>query len=223
MSFEKSGGVKRRAEDDLEPEQRLSKRFDLLNLGTFCATFAFRYLLIGYIEHNGKLWMNPHDAINPPNHAAGPPPRSQRPADDLMDVEESKARIYIHNLDAELAEVEDVPEETRLIFISDIEKKFTKIPKQILRTGEPAQTPYPLYDQPSTGGELILYTTPQSLTTAPEHDSVRRAILESRARSMLQQEADRARGVDTSGLQAAGTNHGDGGDLEGSEEAMELG
>lgn len=125
-----------------------------------------------------------------------------------MEVEETKDKIYIHNLDAELAEDEPGPEEERLIFVPDIERRFTRIPKHVIRNGEAFGTPYPIYEQP-TAGELILYATPQSLTTAPEHDSVRRAILESRARSMLTQDTNSQRSANNnSGLSTERVDEG---------------
>ncbi len=87
-----------------------------------------------------------------------------------MQVDETKDRVYIRNLDEELADVES--EEERLVFLPDIEKKLNKIPKSVL-LGE---------SYPSFGTEMVLYGVPASLSVPEEHDKVRKAIIESRAR-----------------------------------------
>ncbi len=87
-----------------------------------------------------------------------------------MQVDETKDRVYIRNLDEELADVES--EEERLVFLPDIEKKLNEIPKSVL-LGE---------SYPSIGTELVLYGVPASLSVPEEHDKVRKAIIESRAR-----------------------------------------
>lgn len=94
-----------------------------------------------------------------------------------MQVDDTPDRIYIHNLDEELASLEPESEEERLVFLPDIEKKLRQIPKHILENGG---------DQTSRtlGNEIILYSVPRSLTVPTEEkDSVRKAIIESRARA----------------------------------------
>lgn len=95
-----------------------------------------------------------------------------------MQVDETRDRVYIRNLDDELADVES--EEERLIFLPDIEKKLSKIPKSVL-LGE---------SHPSTGTEVVLYGVPASLSIPEEQDKVRRAIIESRARAREKQIQD---------------------------------
>ncbi len=92
-----------------------------------------------------------------------------------MQLDETKDKVYIYDLDQELSDVES--EEEKLIFLSDIEKKLGKIPKSIL-------TPP---DQPVTGSEIILYNVPSSISVPPEQDNVRKAIIESRARAREKQ------------------------------------
>lgn len=86
-----------------------------------------------------------------------------------------KDRVYIRNLDDELKEVE--LEEERIIFLPDIEKKLGKIPKSVL-VGE---------SHPTTGKEMVLYSVPSSLSIPEEHDKVKKAIIESRARAREKQ------------------------------------
>ena len=92
-----------------------------------------------------------------------------------MQLDDTKDKVYIHNLDAELLDVES--DEERPLFIPDVEKKLSKIPQSVL-TGR-----YP----PITNTQMVLYSTPSSLSVPKEQDSVRRAILDSRARTREKQ------------------------------------
>jgi hypothetical protein len=88
-----------------------------------------------------------------------------------MQVEDTKHKVYIYDLDKELAESES--DEERPIFIPDIEKHLNKIPKHIL-IGDDARA--------LANMQMVLYNVPSSLTVPQEKDSVRRAIIESRQR-----------------------------------------
>lgn len=146
-------GQKRRAEDELLNDQRLVKRFDLLNL-----------------ERNGKLYI--------PVDQTSSVPSSRVTSDDSMQIDDTRDRVYIHNLDEELKAVDE--EETRAIFLPDIERKLNKIPKSVLTS----------HSQPLTKNEMVLYSVPSSLTVPKEQDSVRKAIAESRARARQKQADD---------------------------------
>ncbi|KAF2869426.1 hypothetical protein BDV95DRAFT_498662 [Massariosphaeria phaeospora] len=98
------------------------------------------------------------------------PPRAP-PADDCMQVEDSPHRVYIHDLAAELSDISSDDENP--IFLADIEKHIAKIPQHILAGPEP---------KPSRDNQLVLYNVPASLTVPAEQDSVRKAIVEARAR-----------------------------------------
>lgn len=89
-----------------------------------------------------------------------------------MQVDDTRDRVYIHNLDDELADIES--DEEKLIFLPDIEKRFSKIPQHVL-TGR--------RDDDHEGQELVLYSVPKSLTADEDHDAVRKAILETRHRA----------------------------------------
>ena len=95
-----------------------------------------------------------------------------------MQLDNTKEKVYIHNLDQELADIES--EEERLVFLPDIEKKLGKIPKSLL-TG---------HSQPAANTQLVLYNIPSSLTVAPNQDNVRKAIIETRARAREKQLED---------------------------------
>lgn len=92
-----------------------------------------------------------------------------------MQLDDTKEKVYIHNLDAELAEVSS--DEEKLVFLPDIEKKFAKIPRSVLTSQNP----------PRTNNQVVLYNVPSSLSVPQEQDNVRRAIIDSRARTREKQ------------------------------------
>ena len=119
-------------------------------------------------EQSGRLYF--------PVERSVPKAEAPRPLDDdLMELENTRDKVYIHNLDQELSETDDEGE--RLIFLPDIEKKLARIPKSVL-TG---------HSQPITSNEVVLYNVPSSLSIPREKDNVRRAILETRARAREKQ------------------------------------
>lgn len=87
-----------------------------------------------------------------------------------MQLDDTKEKVYIYNLDQELSDVES--EEEKILFLPDIEKKLGKIPQSVLTT----------QSQPVTSSEMILYNVPSSLSVPREQDKVRKAIIETRAR-----------------------------------------
>jgi hypothetical protein len=93
------------------------------------------------------------------------------PSDDSMQVEDTPHRVYIHDLAAELSDIES--DEDSPIFLPDIEKHIAKIPHHILAGPELKATKH---------NQVILYNVPSSLTVPEEQDRVRRAIVEARAR-----------------------------------------
>ncbi|KAI4119123.1 MAG: hypothetical protein LQ338_007325 [Usnochroma carphineum] len=119
-------------------------------------------------EQNGKLYIPVQDNV-----------RSSAPAAsaqiDSMQLDDTKDKVYIHNLDAELADLES--DEETPVFLPDVEKKLSKIPRSVLTGRSP----------PITSTQLILYNVPSSLSVPEEQDSVRRAIIESRARTRAKQ------------------------------------
>ncbi|KAL8714806.1 MAG: hypothetical protein Q9220_001319 [cf. Caloplaca sp. 1 TL-2023] len=168
-----SYGRKRRANDTLDSEQPLSKRFNRLSLGRSLgvvdsSTFGSH----AHPEQNSELFA-------PPPHNA---PAATTVEDEYMQVDETKDKVYIHNLDAEIREIES--NEDQPLFLPDIEKKLSKIPQSVLKGSYP----------PTTNTQMILYDVPSSLSVPKEQDNVRRAILDSRARSREKQAADQRLG-----------------------------
>ncbi|KAI1407752.1 hypothetical protein F5Y13DRAFT_123769 [Hypoxylon sp. FL1857] len=151
------GGMRksRKRKAETQDNERLSKRLSLLNL-----------------EQNGqKLYVpveSPH--LRPTESTS----LKQIPENDTMQLDDSKHKVYIYNLDDELSEAES-DNDGRLVFLPDIEKHLmqNRIPPSVLwnKEGERA------------GMELVLYNEPSSLTVPREQDSVRKAIIEARQRA----------------------------------------
>ncbi|KAI4150675.1 MAG: hypothetical protein LQ340_003950 [Diploschistes diacapsis] len=177
-------GQKRVAEDDLRNEQRLAKRFNLLNLGKLWRARS-QYRADKRPDHTGKLYI-PFPSQQQQLPPSPPPVRRSRSNafSDSMNMDDSRDRIYIHNLDEELADISS--DEEKLIFLPDIERRFTKIPHSVLASDLP----------PKLGNEMILYGVPTSISVPEEQDIVRKAIIESRQRARehaLEQELARQR------------------------------
>ncbi|KAI2468734.1 hypothetical protein F4781DRAFT_253745 [Annulohypoxylon bovei var. microspora] len=152
---------KRKAES--QDNERLSKRLSLLNL-----------------EKNGQKLYVPVESpqLRPTECTA----LAQIPEDDSMQLDDSKHKVYIYNLDDELSESES-DGEGRLVFLPDIEKHLmqNRIPPSVLanKDGEIA------------GMQMVLYSEPSSLTVPKEQDSVRKAIIEARQRVREKQKEER--------------------------------
>lgn len=105
------------------------------------------------------------------------------PEDDSMQLDDTKHKVYIYNLDDECSDSGGESDDGRLVFLPDIEKHLmqTRIPPSVFanKDGEIA------------GMQLVLYSEPTSLTVPEEHDSVRKAIIEARQRVREKQERER--------------------------------
>jgi hypothetical protein len=76
--------------------------------------------------------------------------------------------------DSDLDEID--PSKRGLIFLPDIDKKLTRIPAAVLTAG--SSTASGVGPPKNTNQDLVLYSTPTSLTVSEERDGVRRAIAE---------------------------------------------
>ena len=117
----------------------------------------------GHIQHIQHIQHNQHDHIDHHQHDHH---NQEISSNDAMMLDDTKHTTYIHDLDQELMEA-DSP---GLVFLPFAEKVLS-VPQSVLSDSKPS------------GKELVLYTEPSSLTVPKEKDSVRRAILESRARA----------------------------------------
>jgi len=155
---------KRPASDNLDGDQRLAKRFNLMHLD----------------GHGGKRYIpitsTTSDKRDTGSSKKRPPPPPNRDSE-WMQVEDTKDRVYIHDLDEELAELESDDEHP--IFIPDIEKHLIRIPHAILFNDDDKKK--------RDSMQLILYNVPSSISVPENKDSVRKAILESRQRARQNQ------------------------------------
>ncbi|KAJ2904090.1 hypothetical protein MKZ38_008901 [Zalerion maritima] len=116
--------------------------------------------------------------------------------ENTMRLDDTPHKVYIYDLDAELASSDSDDSEhrhhhhsSRMAFLPDIEKhlRATRIPKAVLRPDD--QGMYAGRD--AKGMQLVLYDEPRSLSLPEGKDSVRRAILDARRRA--REDADRVR------------------------------
>lgn len=115
------------------------------------------------------------------------PERPPRPLDnDSMQLDNTPNKVYIYNLDDELSDSESSSDESKLIFLPDIEKRLrtSRIPASILANSEGELAGRNLHT------DLVLYNVPSSLSVPEDKDSVRKAIIESRARAREKQRRD---------------------------------
>lgn len=99
-----------------------------------------------------------------------------------MQIDDTKHKVYIYNLDDELSSESESEDKEKVIFLPDIEKhlRSNRIPTQVFAN------PQDLAEK-----QLVLYSVPSSITVPEEQDSVRKAILEARARLREKAEAER--------------------------------
>jgi len=111
--------------------------------------------------------------------------------DDFMQVEDTPQKIYIHNLEDELAEVGDNStlnsDSEQLVFLPDIERHLNNLSKRTLMGQLRSDDDIANRTTGSAENALVLYGVPTSLTVPVERDNVRKAILESRARARERQ------------------------------------
>ena len=178
---------KRKAEN--QENERLSKRMSLLNLGLFSLQsphISINNLTI-LVERNGqKLYVPVEQPCVSSTSASSmksksPAQEAQAQDDDIMQLDDTKHKVYIYDLDAELSDSES-SDDGRLVFLPDIRKHLreTRIPPTILANSEG--------ELAGMNNQLILYNVPSSLTVPEEQDSVRKAIIETRARARAKQD-----------------------------------
>ena len=88
-----------------------------------------------------------------------------------MQIEDTPHRVYIHDLAAELSDTDSDSEHP--VFLSDIEKHLSRIPRGLLLGPPP---------KPTAHNQVVLYNVPKSLSVPVAQDNVRKAIVEARQR-----------------------------------------
>lgn len=145
-------------------------------------------------ERNGEKLYVPVEHPTPNASTAKPlspariQPQPQLQDDDTMQLDNTKHKVYIYDLDAELSDSESSSDEGKLVFLPDIQKHLreTRIPPMVLANSD---------GELAGNNQLVLYNIPSSLTVPEEQDSVRKAIIESRARARAAQEQKRIDGA----------------------------
>lgn len=186
---------KRKADVPPENNERLSKRLSLLNLEQSGPKLYVpvespqaQSTITPYSNSAASYTSSPTTTSNSLSKARWAAARAAAQQDDddddddsMMQLDDSKYKVYIRNLDEELSS-EDEPEEGKLIFLPDIEKhlRSTRIPASVLASP----------DSDMLSKQLVLYSVPSSITVPEEHDSVRKAIIEARARAREKQKAE---------------------------------
>ncbi|KAI0873850.1 hypothetical protein GGS24DRAFT_501436 [Hypoxylon argillaceum] len=187
---------KRKAES--QDNERLSKRLSILNL-----------------ERNGpKLYvpvegpslepLTEHPGETKPTQSSPSP--AATPASDSMQLDNTKHKVYIYDLDAELSSADETSEEGecpsspgsptsgrgRLVVMPDFKKHLrrARIPPAVFANGDGELAGHNINDM-----QMVLYSEPTSLTVPREQDSVRKAIIEARARAR-QRQLDRQGGIE---------------------------
>lgn len=103
-----------------------------------------------------------------------------------MQLDNTTNKVYIYNIDDELSDSDSSSDESKLVFLPDIEKRLrnTRIPSTVLANSEGELAGRNLHT------DLVLYNVPSSLSVPEDRDSVRKAIIETRARAREKQRRD---------------------------------
>lgn len=115
-------------------------------------------------------------------------------------MDDSKHKVYIYNIDDELSDSE-TSDDGKLVFLPDIEKHLreTRIPPFILANHEGELAGH--------NQQMVLYSVPSSLTVPEDRDSVRKAIIETRARAHAKQDEERETAIREAQAQPAVTGN----------------
>lgn len=224
-------GLKRLADESNDDALRFTKRFNLLSLGKHARPWHSQapHLTVFTPDPRADGTSNSNYYIPvtpPPSNGAPIPPQhglAVTVGDDSMNVDDTRHRVYVQNLDAEIAEIEANEPEERLIFLPDIEKHFSRIPEHLLTS--PRDDISAAQQQ-----ELILYSVPRSLTVDESHDSVRKAILDARQRARdkaveeaRREEMERQYAKDEDDAVETAHGYSSGYDVEEDPDAMDIG
>ncbi|EGX91318.1 hypothetical protein CCM_05476 [Cordyceps militaris CM01] len=173
-----SGTRRKRKAEPHRDNERLSKRLSLLNL-----------------ERDGtKIYVPVESPLSRPSK----PPPTADDANEAMRLDDTKHKVYIYNIDEELAE-DSEPDEAKLVFLPDIEKRLreSRIPPHVLANS----------DGELAGMQLVLYSDPASLSVPEEKDGVRKAILDARRRHRARQAGDDAEQAENPAVGAGTKNN----------------
>ncbi|KAK3488906.1 uncharacterized protein B0T23DRAFT_406190 [Neurospora hispaniola] len=178
----------RKRKADAQPEhERLSKRMSLLNLEHGGHRL---YVSVGNPQAQNSFSSSFPSTTTPPTTSPSSSLSSQtnqyptaaavgQDDTEFMQVDNTKHKVYIYNIEDELSSESEAEQDGgKLIFLPDIESHLrqNRIPAQVL-SAQPLSVESDILNK-----QLVLYSVPASLTVPEEQDSVRKAILEARAR-----------------------------------------
>ncbi|RFU28185.1 hypothetical protein B7463_g8153, partial [Scytalidium lignicola] len=157
-------GRKRKAE--AQDNERLSKRLSLLNL-----------------EKNGQVLYVPVEEKAKKTASKTTTGADSAQDDDSMQLDNTKHKVYIYNLDDELSDSDS--DDGKLVFLPDIEKHLreTRIPPSVMANSKGELAGHNM--------QLILYKPMSSVLGSLEQDKIKRAIADTRAKARARQEEER--------------------------------
>jgi hypothetical protein len=154
---------KRRAEEEPETEQRITKRLARMRIGQ---------------EHEALRRESLEQCLPRPHLqpivSPALPTANGTSTHDHMYLDDTKDKVYIHDLESEIAQIEAA--EPKGIFLAEIDRKISAIPQQLLQNRTN-----------SANTQLVLYQVPSSISVPVEQDHVRKAIIAARARAREEQ------------------------------------
>ncbi|KAF5615629.1 uncharacterized protein FTJAE_13283 [Fusarium tjaetaba] len=200
---DKTRRLRRKRKAETQDNERLSKRLSLLNL-----------------ERSGnKLYVPVEQPTTTSISSAAPVPTpsnvvSNPVPDETMQLDDSKHKVYIYNMDDELSSDSESDDPGKLVFLPDIEKhlRANRIPPSVLANSEGELA----------GMQVVLYSDPKSLTVPEDKDSVRKAIIESRNRTRELQRLEREGKTEAPTIQDATLNTGIATSTDDDPDAMDL-
>ncbi|KAF5615287.1 hypothetical protein F52700_13453 [Fusarium sp. NRRL 52700] len=210
---DKTRRLRRKRKAETQDNERLSKRLSLLNLGMFILASSIALLAIAHeltpmvaTERSGnKLYVPVEQPTTTSISSAAPVPTRPNVAsdpapDETMQLDDSKHKVYIYNMDDELSSDSESDDPGKLVFLPDIEKhlRANRIPPSVLANSEGELA----------GMQVVLYSDPKSLTVPEDKDSVRKAIIESRNRTRELQRLEREGKSEIPTIQDATVNTG---------------
>lgn len=185
------GGRKRKADTQPDSNERLSKRLSLLNIEQNGAKL--------YVPVENAQRTDPASTYSPsptpylqPSPSYPPQPTAATPAagDEVMQLDDTKHKVYIYNIDDELSSESEPDGDDRVVFLPDIgnhlRQNRLRIPRAVLTAREPEMDAADLARK-----QLVLYRVPRSISVPEEEDGVRKAIVEARQRVRERQAAER--------------------------------
>ncbi|KAF3482051.1 uncharacterized protein GIQ15_04810 [Arthroderma uncinatum] len=171
---------KRAADEELDGERRLRKKFDRLRLeklsdqaqsGDTLPTTTTTAPITAPARTDNR-----ESTSLPSSSSKFTPSRAEN--GDGMQVDDTKTRVYITDLEEEIAEIEEEERKQTFKFMPEMEKKLMSIPKSVL-----THKPKPEEEQDEQNNELVLYRVPAALGIPAEKDSVRAAMTDARERA----------------------------------------